>query len=799
MIRRLRPPGGRRDWLGLAAVLAGPFLITGCVLLVLRGFLIRPMVTTGDLVRYWMPMYCSLGRSIAAGHIPAWNPYVMSGMPLAADPQSGWMSLPVMALFTSLPCGLAIRVLVVFQPVLAGLGMYWFLRSEEVSRPAATIGGLAMGLGIAGSRLPVSIRFPGALAWTVVTLAATSRCVRARTWPGRLTWMVLAAVSWGQIAASHLTVGLVLGTGAVAAYLASVVFPRPRGRAAAPYQPLALVVVLATAFVAVNLAYLIPRLAYAGSTNLSLGWSRLSKTSEQLVGVASPQFPGLTAGPRWPLRFATVPGRYAGAVALMMAFPALWSRRRRPMALGLMVYGLVCYLASLKWLVAKIPQRFQSLTIMDQYLHDPIWMGFGLLIALAALAGLGLDAWRQADGWRTRIAMLVPALAIWLVLPLGFGAPAVSMVLFVAGAVVGLVVLVAGVRSPRVALLIAPIVAAESLVGVFLDRPTKLFEPAPGLLQALNEPSKHVSDYLMATPISQVLRQTDDGRYITIGLSSGTRYSDPAALQNDESMLREISNVGGYQAIQLRRYWFFVRTLERIPMKYNYAIFANPSPVVLDLLQVNWEIVGGEGDPPAGTREVARDGRWVLVRKGASFPRASVLSTWRVVRSEDDARRRVASASFDPQREVVLEENPALSSLRSGGPGSSRITYSQLGPQAARLGVDAVRPSIVLVRNMWDPNWHARMDGRSVRVLPADYILQGVPVPAGRHVIVLTYDDPTIGYGMLGSAAALIVLLGGAWLMRKRERGGEEEVNPPGGREREPSAGSDSDGGNQAG
>src|SRR5215472_15888683 len=88
----------------IGAALAGPLLITGSVLLVLRGFAFRGMVTTqhpDDLALY-MPNWCFLGKQLASGHIPAWNPHVMGGVPAAADPLSGWMYLPVMALFTLL-------------------------------------------------------------------------------------------------------------------------------------------------------------------------------------------------------------------------------------------------------------------------------------------------------------------------------------------------------------------------------------------------------------------------------------------------------------------------------------------------------------------------------------------------------------------------------------------------------------------------------------------------------------------------------------------------------------------------
>ena len=43
-----------------------------------------------------------------------------------------------------------------------------------------------------------------------------------------------------------------------------------------------------------------------------------------------------------------------------------------------------------------------------------------------------------------------------------------------------------------------------------------------------------------------------------------------------------------------------------------------------------------------------------------------------------------------------------------------------------------------------------------------------VAVPEGTHTIMLGYDDPWIGYGLLGSGLALVVLLGPALVLRRR-------------------------------
>jgi uncharacterized membrane protein YfhO len=98
--------------------------------------------------------------------------------------------------------------------------------------------------------------------------------------------------------------------------------------------------------------------------------------------------------------------------------------------------------------------------------------------------------------------------------------------------------------------------------------------------------------------------------------------------------------------------------------------------------------------------------------------------------------------------------------------------YRDLGPQAAVVRVQTPAPALVLIRNPYDPDWHATVDGRAAPIAPADYLMQGVMVPAGTHTIALAYDDPWIGYGLLGSAIAVALLAGAGVYGRKRERAG---------------------------
>jgi uncharacterized membrane protein YfhO len=110
---------------------------------------------------------------------------------------------------------------------------------------------------------------------------------------------------------------------------------------------------------------------------------------------------------------------------------------------------------------------------------------------------------------------------------------------------------------------------------------------------------------------------------------------------------------------------------------------------------------------------------------------------------------------------------------------TGRADFTWEGTQRARLDVNTGAPGIVVVKNAYDRNWHATVDGSSAPVLRADYWLQGIPVPGGVHDVVLVYDDPWIGYGLLGTAVSLTVLLGASAWSHANERGRDAPRLPP--------------------
>jgi hypothetical protein len=772
--------------------LAGPVLICGAVLLVLNGYAFRGLISIRhpDLLPFWYPTWCYLGKSLAAGHIPAWNPHVMGGVPFAADPQSGWGYLPAMALFAGLPCSVALRWIIVLHPLLAGVGLFAFLRSEGISRVGATVGGLTLALAVSGSEFVVYMPIAAMFAWTPILLAAASRLLRAPSWPGRLAWLGAAALAWGQLAAAHLSDGLVIGTGALVAYLGVHLIADVRAKRRGGTEALMLAALLVLAFPLLNAAILLPRLSHIPETSLAKGYRALQILNASLTGrVLRP----LSTGgyePTFPLKFATGGGVYLGGIALALAFAGWRARRFRVLMWSFSLFAAISYLIGLHAVAKVVTPIFGDSFIGTNYGHAVHRLSWGLIIALPILAAIGFEAWRARASPLARLTMIGPAILVWVVAPMLLGLHRPRPLVPAVGASVAAVALVLVAWRPRLALVIPLIVAAELSVNGLTVRSIPCCNdrgrpPDPAVLDALqpaDRPRVRASTYERTGPIVRAIQRGQEGRYLSLDWplwSSGVRRAPQnwPFMGTQRSMLFGIEEAQGYNPSQLLRYWMFIRAVQRDPVVYNGAYFRRVGPLSLDLLHVRY-LIQPSDDFPAVTRSrrIAIEGGFSLYELADPSPPASFVASWQVVASTRLALDRILQTGFDPRAEAILERDPGIGPLASGRPASGpaeatgAARYVAEGEQAARIEVEAPGPGIVLVRIVFDRNWRATVDGRPAPVLAADAVVQGVPVGPGRHVIRLAYDDPALGHGLLVSGAAWAALVAAAFLFAVRDR-----------------------------
>ena len=141
------------------------------------------------------------------------------------------------------------------------------------------------------------------------------------------------------------------------------------------------------------------------------------------------------------------------------------------------------------------------------------------------------------------------------------------------------------------------------------------------------------------------------------------------------------------------------------------------------------------------------------------LPRATLMSHWKVVPAHEQALAAMADPAFDPERLVLLETDPGLVPVASDERGSVSVT--DVSTDQMDIWAEVPQPAVLLITDNYSVGWKATpspgSSAQSYRVLPADYTLRGIPLPAGRHHFRLEYRPTGFVVGRWMTILSLLV------------------------------------------
>lgn len=472
--------------------------------------------------------------------------------------------------------------------------------------------------------------------------------------------------------------------------------------------------------------------------------------------------PGRAAPVAWIVGLATVPGAYVGGAILLGSLLCMtkgWRQLGGSMLAGL----VVAYLLSLTAISHHIPLWFDRLRPVDLYLHAPNWLGYEILLFIAVLGALGLTGWVSAAR-RARISAALCAAALWLLVPLLLGVPLRGLAFAVPGMLGAAVALEAGRRYPIALWAVPCLLACELALNAAVVANAQPVKSALGRLPTRLEigmPRDQMVNARVALRASRrnsILTAPGSARYVVQGgiPPSGRNPGTDSARFPDWGLLSGADNAGGYNAVELLRYWKFVRIFGGHPLSYEQVAFRHVSAIARDLLRIGW-IIEPSRTPNRGDQ--------AAVRRLHAPPQATLIGDWTVARSSGAALSAMRQPAFNPARTAVVEGGGSPASPAPGTAGTA--TYHATGSGTATVAADATHTAVLLIRTPYARGWTATVDGRPVQVRAADYVDQGIIVPPGRHVIKLVFTDPWVMRGLIASFAAVASMLGLAAAMRR--------------------------------
>ena len=756
------------------------------------GFLVNPR---SDQFYAGYPFREFAAASIKSGHgIPLWNPYLMGGMPYVAA-MHGDIFYPTFLLRTILPTDVAMTWSFLIHIFLAGFFTYLFLRAWGLGWLPSVIGGVAylMSGPIAAyvspghdGKLYVSALLPLALFLLI-------RGIRdGRNW----AWGTLAFVIGLAVLTPHpqLLQYMLLISGAFALYLA---FSAGDGGVALDRRTAVTRLGLAAAAVVVGMlmgaVQFLPVMQYvpwsprAGGRGYDYATS-FSFPFEELINVYVPQFSGILRA-YWGRNGIHLHSEYLGVSVLMLTglgFGAISSARRRSFAR----FWLCALVVALLWALGGETPFFRLVYAIvpgTKFFRAPSTIFYLVGLAIAVFAALGVE--RVIALQLTRKYLVGWGIAAAILLLLGVSGGLTSMAETIAGvqradlaeANAGALVL-GSLRSFVAALLtlgvlfalmrgkvrpIAGVCALTVLVALDLwsvERDYWQFSPPAAQLYA----SDSIIDYLKSVK--------EPGRVLALQLSRETDASRDPYLTTESNglMIHGIRQLLGYHGNELGRYDVLTGK------DSGYRAIVNPQ--LWHLLNTQYLLTDVDSIPIPGVQRLAgpvknaAGSTEYLYRLPGDNPYAWVAPV--IVKAGDaPVLNTVLDPRFEAARVALVDSAaPVAGAPVSGMPPATGIAVHTASYAPGRVSLTLASPapagSALVVSENYYPGWTATVDGKSAPVVRTDFVLMGVPLPAGATRVELAFTSPSYERGkaitLAALALAVVGIVAGAAADRRR-------------------------------
>jgi hypothetical protein len=175
---------------------------------------------------------------------------------------------------------------------------------------------------------------------------------------------------------------------------------------------------------------------------------------------------------------------------------------------------------------------------------------------------------------------------------------------------------------------------------------------------------------------------------------------------------------------------------------------------------------------------VTREADIVVLKNKRALPRAWLVGEVKVV-TEEEALRKVRGetrSEFDPELVALVEvEQGSVPPPRLTGSLGSDASVAITSYNSGRIALEtqAIRPTFLVVSEKYFPGWEAVVDGQPVPIYQTDYLLCGLPVPAGKHKVELNFHPRGATLGLIISFTTLALLVAlGVFHLQTNPRGG---------------------------
>jgi uncharacterized membrane protein YiaA len=760
-----------------------------------------------DLLRYFYPIRLFTAESVKSGVLPLWNPYIFCGIPNLAFQQAA-VFYPLSILYYILPFDLAFNLFLLLHIALAGIFTFFLAKRWGLCDSASIIAAVTYMLSGYIVSVISLVSTLGAVIWLPIVLLFFDKGLSERNLKSIfISSLCLAAMFLSGEPSIFYTTAWVLLFYGIFFYL--------NNRRACPFKNAAglylMAVITAVLLSMVQLAPLMELLKYADRTVVKGGYESLTHWSLPLRDTFNFFIPFLARTDFTPESY------WKEQNWVMLIYLGVFS----PLLLSMAVFlkrdwrGTFLWFTGLLFLLVSYGSNTPFYMFLYkfippfQFVRYPVRFLCVTTFAAAVLCGMGYDCYvkgRKAEDpklisffrnllpvfllcavllliintWQGRLAEVIYGLCFSHKLAASptalscIGASVRNIARFASFTAAGGIILFAGLnmrllRQGIISLIFITLMVADFCTAaidyqVIID-PQILTIPSPNTEYLKSD--KSLFRYFL-TP-----KTRKSGGYLR-----GKTYIDAVlnaqdACTSNFSMINRFYDINGYDSIQLANH-----------RKMTVLIDTAGSPSATRLIDMlNGKYIVSEDKLEAkGYRKVVRSSG-NLYENTNVLARAFLADSFLVLKNESEIVERFRSKDFDPEKEVILEEDPGI--RRSSFPpaprlrrtgvvrrsqddsrshtnnekrltNNERVAILNYTPNEVVIHAKLDSPKFLVLADTYYPGWKAYADGARTKLYKADYLLRAVYLESGEHTVRLVFDPFSFKLGLVVSGITLI-------------------------------------------
>lgn len=704
-------------------------------------------------------------QNLKAGQIPLWNPYSFSGTPHLANYQSAVFS-PFNLLFFVLPFIDAWSVLVLLQPLLAGLFMYLLMRELGPKRPGSLISSIAfmfcgflttwMGyatLGYAILFLPLAI-------YSIEKFYSSNKI--------RFLFLLLVTIPLSFFS-GHFQISLYFFVFTVFYVMFKL------------FQTKNIQNTFYLAFVAfigffLSLPQLLPSIELYSQTLRStlfqkgeiIPWGYLST-------FVAPDFLGNPVTRNdWFGHYAEWNG-YIGLVPLMLAFYSIMNRKITLVIFYVLAAVLAIFLAfQTPVLDLLIASRFP---VLSTSAASRIIVLFSF--SFAVLSGFGFE-FLSEDIKKKNIKKIL----LWL-----SGFTGVFIVLWLV-VLFKLILPIDKIIIAKQNLILPTVIFLLFIFSVLF----LLFEEK----LKINKNIKYAVYFFIVILVAfDLLRFAtkwqafDPKGLVFTGLPITQEFRKISGYERvlgnfgaEVSVYYDLPSIEGYDASYIKRYGEFVADFDNSKVeafKRSIISFSRNginTPKAVNLLGAKYvvhRISDGSNVwtfpywdyPKDAFTLIYGDDKYQVYKNNNAYPRAFLVNKYTVADTPQKTLDTMFSNNFDLRNSAVLAKNPGLASV-TGFKGEASIF--EYFPNRIAIKTNSNANSLLFLSDSYYPGWKAYVDNKESEIYLADYTFRVVAVPAGQHTVRFVYNPLSFKGGILAAGLSILLSLSfGVFLLKRKK------------------------------